>query len=150
LTHASIPQIFTWAIFIRSQNGQDEEGMAGLLLNPSIIWIILGGILLTILLRWQFAPRDRERSEVLFVSAVLAYVSCALCMFVITRLQNAMPVKYDYFLFRVDGLLGFQPSFAVGRLFYHHNFVMVTAGLAYNCCRQSYSWCLPFTYIVPN
>jgi len=92
----------------------------------------MSAMLLAILLRWHFAPRDRERSEVLFASAVLPFVCSALCMCVIDWLAGALPVKYDYYLFRADGVLGFQPSFVMGRLFYHHPFVMVSAGLAYN------------------
>lgn len=69
--------------------------------------------------RWQFAPSDRKRTELLFVATVLVIPATAAAVWFAIALSAVRPLKYDAYVYTLDHIFG-NPSFALGRIVYSH------------------------------
>lgn len=80
--------------------------------------------------RWFLVPNDRKRSEWFLAASCLAIPASALCERVTKGLSHAVPLKFDQYMYRIDGLMG-QPSFVLGRIAEHHLWLVVVGQIAY-------------------
>lgn len=88
-------------------------------------------IVLVLFWRWQFRPADRKRTEMLLAATLLAVPAAAACEAVTNWLSMLRPLKYDLYIYRLDGLLGFQPSFFLGRIAARHLWLEILLNVAY-------------------
>jgi hypothetical protein len=82
--------------------------------------VFLGLASMPVLLVHSLEPAGERRSRCrrsLAAIALLSYIGVCL-NFYISFIRLALPAKLDSFLYNFDDSLGFQPSFAVGRLVY--------------------------------
>lgn len=86
--------------------------------HGSYIMAALSAIVLALAVaRWLLVPRDRQRGG-WFLLACLWTVALELGLpWFFAYSAELKPLKYDQYIYRLDGLLGFQPSFVLGRLF---------------------------------
>jgi hypothetical protein len=78
------------------------------------------------------APGDRRRSELFGVVSLLSIPAPMLCQWVTIQLSKLLPYKLDLYIYHLDGLLGFQPSFEIGSLISHHLWAAVPLMVAYD------------------
>src|SRR5450432_3507562 len=84
------------------------------------------------LLRICLVTRDEKRASwfVLSIFATIAYgLVMPYCMVLAAKIR---PVKYDEFIYWADGLLGFQPSFHLGRFLAQRPVLALAAEAAYD------------------
>jgi hypothetical protein len=104
--------------------------MTGLFLfAPSVAACLLLVVVLTV--RWFLVPADQRRTEYLLITAMFTSLAGGLCEFISARMSPLRPLKYDLFVYRIDGFLGFQPSFLLGRLVAPHLWAMLVLQLVY-------------------
>jgi uncharacterized membrane protein len=96
---------------------------------PSVIGTVVFFFIAVV--RWFMVPADRKRAEWLLAATCLAIPAPALCEAATTYLSRLVPFKLDQYVFRIDGLLGFQPSFVLGRLAEHHLWLEIAGQVAY-------------------
>ena len=68
------------------------------------------------------------------VAACIAAVVPGTCVvnFFVAQIERLRPYKYDNWIYRIDGLFGFQPSWAIGRFVLNNPFLRLVVGLSYN------------------
>lgn len=81
--------------------------------------------------RWLTVPGDRKRTEWFLVASCLAIPADGVCQAITVQLSRMVPLKLDQYIFRIDGLLGFQPSFALGQLAGRHPWLEILGQIAY-------------------
>lgn len=82
--------------------------------------------------RWFAVPRDRMRTEWLLVAAGLMEPADALAQFTANWLSWLRPLKYDLFVYRMDGLFG-EPSFQIGQVVASHRWLILLVSVSYGC-----------------
>lgn len=75
--------------------------------------------------------RQRTKAELLLLAAAFGIAGTPLAQWTLARLSALRPWKLDPYIFRLDGLLGFQPSFAVGVLVNHLPWLAFLCGVSY-------------------
>jgi hypothetical protein len=80
---------------------------------PGVAVVALAVPLLAV--RWFAVPHDRLRTEWLLVAVGLAEPADALAQFTANSLSWLRPLKYDLFVYRIDGFFG-EPSFHLGQI----------------------------------
>lgn len=81
--------------------------------------------------RLQVVPADRKRTELFLATAGLS-MPMAMISVSIVKWMGTLPLpKLDLYIFRIDGLLGFQPSFALGQIVQPHLWMVATLLCAY-------------------
>jgi len=99
---------------------------------PQLVGVLL--ILVYGLWRYSFAKGADKRTDWLVGAAAIA-VPAELAAQVVTRkLSHLRPLKYDLFIYWLDGRLGFQPSFAIGQLAVHHLWLREFFAFTYGFC----------------
>ena len=72
------------------------------------------------MLRSYLVPRDRQRTDKFFLFAVGVVPALVLCEWITQAMSRLVPLKLDHYIAAIDGCLGFQPSYFMGRLVAHH------------------------------
>jgi hypothetical protein len=85
------------------------------------------------LLRWLLWPADRARSERLLWLALGVFMGQWAGGLALMQLTRWNLPTYDEYIYRLDGLLGFQPSFALGRMLIPQTRVMYALDVVYEC-----------------
>ncbi len=88
-------------------------------------------ISLALFWRWLRLPGDRRRTEILFAATLLAVPAEAICQATAGWLSSLRPLKYDLYIYRLDGLFGFQPSFYLGAIADKHVWLQVVLNVVY-------------------
>lgn len=108
---------------------------------------ILGAVLFAAI-RWMLVAADRRRCEWFLVASCLAVPAAGSCEAITKWMSHLRPLKLDQFIYRIDGLLGFQMSFVLGRVALRHLWLEIIANMAYNLlpCAilalwAAYLWC---------
>lgn len=91
---------------------------------------VLGTVLLTIAY-WCYAPTDRKRTEWFLLATLFAVPGTAACESITVQISKWRAVCYDHYIFSIDGLLGFQPSFILGRFVTRHPWLEVVVSIGY-------------------
>src|SRR5258708_30406097 len=99
-----------------------------LIAYPSVPYTALVAIIMA--LRLAAVPSDRRRSGTMLLISVAALPMGASSMWVANSLTKVRPLKYDQFIYRIDGYLG-QPSFALGRICRSHPAIENLAIMSY-------------------
>jgi hypothetical protein len=89
--------------------------------------------MLAALLRWLLRPADRGRSEQLLWLALGVFMGQWAGGLALMQLTRWNLPTYDEYIYRLDGLLGFQPSFALGRILIPQTRVMYVLDVVYEC-----------------
>ncbi len=82
-------------------------------------------------LRLAVAPQDRKRAACLFCAIVGSILLGTLSLRIADALTLLRPIKYDLYIYRIDAVFGFHPSFAIGRSALQHRGLYNTALVAY-------------------
>jgi hypothetical protein len=82
-------------------------------------------------LRLAVAPEDRKRGGYLVCAIVGTMVLGTFSLRIANALTLLRPVKYDLFVYQIDAILGFHPSFAIGRFALIHRGFYYTTLVAY-------------------
>ena len=114
--------------------------------HPDILCALCGMVFA--FARWQFVPSDRQKSEWFFLASLVAAPGGMTCIAIVKWISPIRPLKWDYYLFNLDGLLGFQPTFEIGRILSRHEWLAVAAQVGYNLLAAAilllfgiYLWC---------
>jgi hypothetical protein len=83
-------------------------------------------------IRMTLVPSDRRRCDWFLAASALALPANMLSENAALRLSHLKPFKLDEYIFQIDGLLGFQPSFAIGRFLARHIWFKITCSMAYS------------------
>lgn len=89
---------------------------------PFPFWIAYSGFVIAVsamvvlALRSLFCPRDQRRCEIGVVAFALSIPFYMAIGFFLSFLSGLIPGRYDLYLARIDGLLGFQPSAVVNHI----------------------------------
>ncbi len=95
----------------------------------------VGVALLLVYALWRYSSRGQDkRTDWLVAAAAVAIPAELVAQAVTVWLSRLRPAKYDLFIYWLDGRLGFQPSFAIGRLAAHHLWLRQLLSLTYGCC----------------
>lgn len=86
-------------------------------------------LFLTIAVRWFMAPADNRRTEYLLLASLVVVVAGNVAMTIATALSRVRPYKFDQYIYTLDGIIGFQPAFALGRALRPHP--LLTQGLIF-------------------
>jgi hypothetical protein len=100
-----------------------------LLFYPSLV--IGVAALLVFAVRWAAVSADRDRAEKLLVTGIFVVFIGNAAEIVAKSLSSIRPLKYDLYVYRLDALLGFQPSFVLARFFLPHYWAALTLTLVY-------------------
>jgi hypothetical protein len=82
--------------------------------------------------RMTLVPSDRKRCDWFLGAAALALPANILSENTALFLSRLRPFKLDEYIFQIDGLLGLQPSFSIGRFVTHHIGLEIVSNMAYN------------------
>jgi hypothetical protein len=83
------------------------------------------------------APRKARKAELLMLASAFGFVGPPVCAYILQILAQLRPMKLDYYVFNIDGLLGFEPSFAAGALLQRLSWLQWTAGIVYDLMAAS-------------
>jgi hypothetical protein len=90
------------------------------------------GAILLLGLRIVWSDREARKNSVAFLAPALILIVFILVSSNVLRISGALsPQTEDAWLYAFDGSLGFQPSFAVGRVMFSHLFLARSAFLTY-------------------
>lgn len=93
-------------------------------LATAILIPLLAGI-------WFCTPQaKRERVEWLLAFAALCQPAEMVAEWFTTRLDSVVPLKYDLYIYRIDGIFG-HPSFHLGQYVYAHLWAMIVSSITY-------------------
>lgn len=81
-------------------------------------------------LRWFLVPEDCKRTEWMLAATALAIPANQMSEFIAGSLSRLRPLKYDLFVYRLDGFVG-QPSFVIGRTVERHLSLKVLVSVTY-------------------
>jgi hypothetical protein len=81
--------------------------------------------------RMSVVPNDRKRNDWFLAAATLAWPASAICQLAAERASAVRPLKYDLYIYQLDGVLGFQPSFALGQIAARHLWLMILLHVSY-------------------
>jgi hypothetical protein len=79
-----------------------------------------------------FFPKHAKRSELLLLASMVGFTGPLFAAKILQWLSLRRLARYDYYVFHWDGLVQFQPSFAVANLFQHIPFLAFVSGLTYD------------------
>ena len=96
------------------------------------VLIGVAAALIFIGVRMTYVPADRKRCDWFLAAAALALPANMLSESTALLLSRLRPFKLDEYIFQLDGLLGFQPSFAIGRVLADHLWLKVISSMAYS------------------
>lgn len=82
-------------------------------------------------LLWLARPHDRPRAERLLCLALAVLVAQWIIGLTLLQITHLNLPTYDLYVYRLDGLLGFQPSFVLGRLLLPHARFMYLLNASY-------------------
>ncbi len=88
--------------------------IAFVVIYPSLLGVLFA--LLFSFARYFAVPKDQKRTEWFIIATALAIPANIAAEAVTKWISILRPLKYDLYIFHIDGLLGFQPSFSIGRL----------------------------------
>ncbi len=80
--------------------------------------------------RLFLVPTDRKRTEWLLAVLAIALPADVIAEGTAGALSRLRPLKYDEFVYRIDGLFG-QPSFVLGRLVEQHKSLVMLVSVSY-------------------
>ena len=85
---------------------------------------------------WQYssAKGADKRTDWLVAAAAIAVPAEMAAQAVTVWLSGLRPLKYDLFIYWLDGRLGFQPSFAIGQLAAHNLWLRQLLAFTYGSC----------------
>ena len=83
-------------------------------------------------IRMILVPSDRKRCDWVLAASALSLLATFVSLGTVYFLSKLRPYKVDEYIFKIDGLLGFQPSFAIGRLLVNWNWLKLASITAYN------------------
>lgn len=92
----------------------------------------IAAALMFVAIRMARVPNDRKRCDWFLAATVLALPANMISENTALLLSRLRPFKIDQYIFQLDGLLGFQPSFAIGRFVAHRPWLEVTSSIAYS------------------
>jgi hypothetical protein len=105
--------------------------------------------------RYCLTAKDEKRTEWFIAATALAVPANMVAQAVTMWLSGVRPLKYDLFIYRIDGVLGFQPSFMVGQLVSRHFWLYIAAAVGYGALPlamlavlAAYIWRRPQTELV--
>jgi hypothetical protein len=75
-----------------------------------------------------------KRVDWLVAAAALAVPAEIAAQAIVAWLSHLRPAKYDLFIYWLDGRVGFEPSFAIGRLAVHHLWLAELLSVTYGSC----------------
>jgi len=94
--------------------------------NSAPILVMIGMIVMA--LRLLTTPADRKRCEWIVVLLTftypLAYLISSACIWA----AEIRPLKYDAYLLWIDGVLGFYPSYEMGKIVQAHRWLELLSG----------------------
>ena len=108
--------------------------MAKSLLVLFVVYPVVPGVLLALLLgaaRMFVVPDDRKRNDWFVAAAALALPANIACEWFVGLASAIRPLKYDLYIYQLDGLVGFQPSFVLGQIVARHLWMMVVLHISY-------------------
>lgn len=82
--------------------------------------------------RWFAVPTDRKRTEWLLVATLLTEPAVVFSLVIAQALSYLRPLKYDLYIFRLDGVFG-EPSFRIGQIVLPHQWLGVALQVTYSC-----------------
>jgi len=103
--------------------------IAFVVIYPSLLGVLFA--LLFSFARYFAVPKDQKRTEWFIIAAALAIPANIAAEAVTKWISILRPLKYDLYIFHIDGLLGFQPSFSIGRLTSSHLWLEMLASFGY-------------------
>jgi hypothetical protein len=83
-------------------------------------------------LRFFYVSKDQKRCELMILVALFAIPFAIVSQLIVVTLSYVRPWKYDDLAFHIDGLLGFQPSFAAGQLLSRAHWLLTASAFVYN------------------
>lgn len=99
--------------------------LCALLCLASAFWIMLG-------------RAGRAKAELLLIASVFGFVGPIFATVILQSLATIRPLRFDYYVFKIDGVLGFEPSFFIGTLFYKCEWLHIIAGFGYDVLSAVY------------
>ena len=99
---------------------------------PQLIGVPL--ILVYGLWRYSSAKGADRRTDWLVAASAIAVPAELAAQAVTDWLSHLRPLKYDLFIYWLDGRLGFQPSFTIGQLAAHHLWLRQLLAFTYGSC----------------
>ena len=97
---------------------------------PSVIVALIG--MVACLIRSVRNPQDGRRNDFLMLGLALALPANALAEMIAQSVSILRPYKYDLYIYRLDGIFGFQPSFVIGRLVAEHASLTILVSVSYS------------------
>lgn len=91
-------------------------------------------ILIFGLLQYSSRTANHKRTDWLVAAAAIAVPAELAAQTITTWLSALRPAKYDLYSYWLDGLLGFQASFAIGRVVEHHPWFKDLLAVSYGSC----------------
>ena len=88
--------------------------------------------MIAVSLRLLTTPSDRKRCEWIVVMLTFTYPLAYLISSACTWAAEIRPLKYDAYLLWIDGVLGFYPSYEMGRIVRGHRWLELLSGGIYN------------------
>src|SRR5258708_37673537 len=124
--------------------------IAFVVIYPSLLGVLFA--LLFSFVRYFVVPKDQKRKECFIIAAALAIPANIAAEAATKWISILRPLKYDLYIFHIDGLIGFQPSFGIGRLTSSHLWLEMLASFGYGALSlamlagfASYLWRSPET-----
>jgi len=75
---------------------------------------------------------NRKKYEMLLLAAAFVFMAPLIVQGCLHYISFVRPLRLDLYIYHIDGLMGFEPSFAVGRLLEKHLSFTICVGMAYN------------------
>src|SRR2546423_5988911 len=119
---------------------------------------LLGAVIAVVfcLIRTALVPQDRKRNDWFAAVVALIIPAWVSAQAIANFASTIRPIKYDLYIYQIDGLLGFQPSFAVGRFVESHPWLKIAASMTYSLLPMvvvlvfgAYLWGRPLTEVAP-
>ena len=84
-------------------------------------------------------PEDRQKNDWLCAAFACSFAGAAVAQALTNWLSLARPLKLDLYIYQIDGWLGIQPSFVLGRIVYRSRSLMYALAAGYSLMPLSMS-----------